>query len=297
MRLRDLLGSYQKQLEGEGRTSRGVGRYVWSVERFIKWADESVAAEDLALDLFAEYQRSMAGLTPEFIGAEITALRHFCGFLRKLGLIDHNPTSDLIPPRRRKRLPRALISSERAAVLEAIRWPDTPLSPFAAARFGRYRLTVLLTWYAGPRLAELSGITWSAVDLERRKLHIFGEAGAKGRRDRVIPIHATLAAELERVPRDQRLPRSHVLRQLDGSPPNYRGIEHIFDRWLADRSGVRPLGAHRIRHTFATMCLEKGVNLRRIQRWLGHADLKTTEIYLGLVDDGDLSDIDLLSAS
>lgn len=296
MRLSDVLEMYRDQLQAEGRTRRGVGRYVWSVERFITWADKDVSCDDLAPDLLAQYQRSMAGLSPEFIGAEISALRHFCAFLRRSYGLAGDPTADLVAPRRPKRLPRPLTSPERAAVQAAIRWPDEPLPPGRAQQFARYRLAVMLVWYAGPRLAELAGLTWSSVDLERRQLRILGEAGAKGGKDRIVPIALPLAAELDQVPLDRRWPRSHVLQLPDGSPPSYRGIEHIFDRWLSRRSGVEPLGAHRLRHTFATMCLEKGVNLRRIQRWLGHADLKTTERYLGLVDGGDLGDIDLLSA-
>jgi integrase/recombinase XerD len=181
-------------------------------------------------------------------------------------------------------------------VQAAIRWPDDPLSPGRAAQFARYRLAVKLVWYAGPRLVELAGLTWSSVDLERRQLRILGEAGAKGRKDRFVPLALPLVSELETVPLDKRRPKLHVLQLPDGSAPSYRGVEHIFDRWLLKRSGVEPLGAHRVRHTFATIALEKGVNIRRIQRWLGHANLSTTERYLGLVDDGDLDDIDLMSA-
>src|SRR4051794_27327633 len=46
-----------------------------------------------------------------------------------------------------------------------------------------------------------------------------------------------------------------------------------------ERAQVRPITFHELRHTFGTRVAASGVPLRRLQYWMGHADIKTTQIY------------------
>jgi integrase len=70
------------------------------------------------------------------------------------------------------------------------------------------------------------------------------------------------------------------------------GLGHL--RYLEpateDNAGVLlddPIVFHDLRHTFGTTCAAKGIDLRRIQAWMGHADLKTTQRYLHYVPQHD----------
>lgn len=289
MLLIDTLDGYGLRLLSWGRTTQGISRYVWSARRFIVWAGEDeVAISDLDASFLRQYQDAMmAGRSPAFINAEISCLKCYFGYLRTDAGLVGDPAAGLRAEPKAVVLPRPLTLSERAAIEIAIAWPTKRLTPLDRFRFQRSRLAVLTVWYTGPRLAELVGLRHRAIDLLGETVTIYGEAGAKRRKERQIPLHPTLKAEILSLPESMRQPDMALLQHEDGSPYPYRSTEHIFDRWLSKRSGVHPLGAHRFRHTFATMLLEKGVNLRRIQKYLGHADLDTTARYLGLVDDGD----------
>ncbi len=60
---------------------------------------------------------------------------------------------------------------------------------------------------------------------------------------------------------------------------NQSGLQKAVKR-AAQRSGIaKKVGCHTLRHSFATHMLEKGVNIRVLQELLGHADVKTTEVY------------------
>ena len=289
MQLCELISGYEARLVGWGRSTKGVSRYVWSARRFLGWAGSSVEDEHLTPLLLRRYQdESLSGNSPAFVNAEISALRCFLGYVRDEVGLRGDPGSGLRQRPRPEQLPRPLRRDERAAVAEAIAWPDmAQLSPIDRFRHQRARLAVLTAWYAGLRLAELAGLRWRAIDLDGETITVYGAAGAKRGRERQIPLHPTLLAEYAAIPAARRAPELAVLQHEDLTPYPYRSIEHIFDRWLVRRSGVTPLGAHRLRHTFATQLLEGGVNLRRIQKYLGHSDLDTTARYLGLVDDGD----------
>lgn len=288
-RLIDLLAAYERRLLGWNRTPKGVSRYVWSARRFIRWAgEEDVEVSDLDDVLLRQYQDdSLAGCSPGFINAELAALRCFCRFLQTDAGLRGDPTVALTAEPKAEVLPKPLTLAERAAVEAAIQWPSESLSPLERFRFQRGRLGVMAVWYTGARLAELAGFRHRAFDLDGETVTFFARAGAKRRKERQVPLHPKLKAEILGLPEAWRQPDEPLLRHEDGRPYPYRSTEHIFDRWLADRSGIHPLGPHRLRHTFATMLMEKGVSVRRIQKYLGHADLSTTARYLGLVDDED----------
>lgn len=293
-RLIDLLTAYERRLESWSRTTKGRSRYVWSAGRFIGWAGgEDVEVRDLDAALLRQYQdESLAGTSPGFINAEISALRCFFDFLRTDAGLVGDPAAGLKAEPKPEPLPKALALTERDAVLAAIAWPDGGLDPATRFRWQRGRLGVLTVWYAGLRLAELAHLRYRAIDLRGETITVYAAAGAKRRRERQLPLHPALRAEYEAIPLERRQGEMHVLQRAeDGQAYGYRNTEHIFDTWLASRAGIHPLGAHRLRHTFATMLMEKDVSLRRIQKYLGHSSLATTARYLGLVDDGDRSAI------
>ena len=67
----------------------------------------------------------------------------------------------------------------------------------------------------------------------------------------------------------------------------YRHLQNIRQRiqhWFKEILGIK-MGPHQIRHAFARRLLEAGCNLRAIQKMLGHANIETTMIYLGVDDD------------
>jgi integrase len=62
------------------------------------------------------------------------------------------------------------------------------------------------------------------------------------------------------------------------------GYEALDAAGLGDlRAKDDPIVFHDLRHTFGTQCAAKGIDLPRIQRWMGHADIQTTMRYLHYV--------------
>ena len=155
----------------------------------------------------------------------------------------------------------------------------------------RIRLMVTLAYWGGLRACEIATLRWSDIDGDR--LIIKG----KGDRERVVPLHAKLDAELRR--------------WRDGGALAYRYSEHS-DVWVfpgqAGRAGLHPryvsqmlsaaLGdgctGHQLRHGFAQRVLDRTGDLATTQDLMGHASPATTRIYAGPTDRAKRAAIDLL---
>ena len=70
-----------------------------------------------------------------------------------------------------------------------------------------------------------------------------------------------------------------------GNPLTTRGIRDIIDRIIRNCSITTKITPHTFRHTFATMLLNEGCDLKSVQELLGHVNLTTTSIYTHLTND------------
>ena len=107
---------------------------------------------------------------------KLTAVRTFCRYLRREGLIQDDPSALVGAPKQEQKLPAHLEINEMEKLLTM---PDTSVP------LGRRDRAILELFYAsGLRLSELAGLDWSAVDLENECLRVLG----KGRKERIVPI-------------------------------------------------------------------------------------------------------------
>jgi integrase/recombinase XerD len=205
----------------------------------------------------------------------LTAVKVFCRWLAREGLVASNPASELELPRLPVRLPRAILSETDIARVLA--------QTLLFGERGVRDRALLETFYAtGIRRMELAGLQLYDVDVQRRTLIV---RGGKGGQDRVVPISAGALQWIERYLVEVRPglltdARGMTLFLNDEGQP-FRGgqlSEKVKDYFLA--CGIDHPGAcHLFRHTMATRMLENGAELRYIQEMLGHADIGTTTIY------------------
>jgi len=123
-------------------------------------------------------------------------------------------------------------------------------------------------------------------------IHVHRSQGAK---DRSIPLPDATLALLRTSWKTHRHPtwlfpatgRDQTHMASATSPMHRSSVQGAF-RKAKQRAGLRKrdIGPHTLRHSYATHLLEAGVNLRAIQRYLGHAQLETTMISLHLTHKG-----------
>lgn len=130
---------------------------------------------------------------------------------------------------------------------------------------------VLLVLDTGLRLGEVLSLTWDAI--ESGYVRVRGKTG-----DRIVPIRPETHQALMGLGNGQQ-----VFTTEAGDPLTLRGMQQVIKRLMA-RAGItgHRIGIHALRHSFATMYLRSGGNIRILQEILGHTALETTSVYLHL---------------
>jgi integrase len=150
------------------------------------------------------------------------------------------------------------------------------------------RVLYLIAAMTGLRQGELLALRWMDVDwialkIRVRQNFVRGEYGTpkSKRSSRAVPMADLVAQELELLfQRSARQADSDLVfgHPLTGNPLDRSKVTKRFKRILK-RAGVREVRFHDLRHTFGTRMAAANVPMRTLQEWMGHRDIKTTQIY------------------
>lgn len=277
-------------VEGFGRSLRGRSpetsrAYVGDVEAFAGWAARGGAAGPADVDR-VRLRRYLAYLATRryaraTVARKAAALRTYFQWCRRQGLVEGDPARRLAAPSARGRLPQVLTHRDLATLLDgAVEEGEAgarQLRDVPGAQQLRDDAVLELLYAAGLRVAELCNLDRAGVDLAARAVTVRG----KGDKERRLPVHARCAEALSRWLAEGRellarpdSPPEAVFLNLRGNRLGPRDVRRILDR----RSPV-PTHPHALRHSFATHLLDGGADLRVVQELLGHASLRTTQVY------------------
>jgi integrase/recombinase XerC len=207
------------------------------------------------------------------IARRLAAVRSWCRFLCRQGVLESNPALGLRGPRQEKKLPRFISREDMVRLLE---------TPGADDPLGLRDRALLETLYsAGLRVSELTGLNLDDVDLEAGLATVRG----KGRRERLALLGppATQAIRTWLDARGAMGPRAAAQPALflnkNGSRLSTRSVARLLEKYLL-LAGLDPAASpHTLRHSFATHLLDAGADIRSVQELLGHKSLGTTQIY------------------
>jgi site-specific recombinase XerD len=137
----------------------------------------------------------------------------------------------------------------------------------------------------GIRVGELCKLLVDEITPDGSSLRIHG----KGSRDRVAYISdAALRRELSQLVRGRRHAEGGggaLFVNRHGAPMKPQSIRSKLRRYAGEIGLARRVTPHMLRHTAATLLIETGVDIRFVQRLLGHSSIATTEIYTHVSDE------------
>lgn len=184
-------------------------------------------------------------------------IKSFYGYLYDNKLISENPCRNLYN----------IKSEEKAPVFLNIEEVDKLLN---AAKNPRDRLIFQILYATGLRIGELTRLCYKDIDFRSCTIKVFG----KGSRERYVLVKAELMAEITKFCEENNLRERDRL--FDITP---RAVE-LNIKSAARHAGIeKAVTPHKLRHSFATHMLQRGADIRAIQKLLGHSSLRTTQIY------------------
>jgi integrase len=152
---------------------------------------------------------------------------------------------------------------------------------------------VVVAAATGLRQGELLALRWRHVRFAEQAVDVVAsysggleETSPKGRRRRSVPLADAAARELARLGQRPYFtgPDDLVFCGATGDFIDPATVRKLYRRALeqarTDEPTIPRARFHDLRHTFGTVCAREGCDVVSIMRWLGHADLKTTEIYM-----------------
>ncbi|MCF0224859.1 MAG: tyrosine recombinase [Fibrobacter sp.] len=267
------LDAYLSFLAIERNLSKtSIQSYQEDLRHFVAWLDQN--AFDLKeltpqkLDEFLTITCKDLGYSPTSIARHFSSLRGFLKFMQKEGEYDFTTESMLATPRLGKYLPTYLTRDEIDSVFESASNGKNALRDTALFE---------LMYSAGLRISEALSIRLSQLDIDNEWLTPIG----KGNKQRLVPLGENAKKNLslwilEGRPLTQ--PKSDIIiLNSKGSPMSRMGAWKIVQQHTMHLT--KQVSPHTFRHSFATHCLEAGMDLRVLQELLGHADISTTQIY------------------
>lgn len=257
--------------------------YRYDLARFARFgtqSGDSVPIEAIDRNLVQAWLGTMTAASPRTVRRRLATVKSMFACLERQGIVINNQLAGMRSEVKTGiSLPRTLARSTIKSLLCSTR-DSAAASPVEAERKIRDTALVELLFATGMRVSEVVATNIAHIDMERRVISVQG----KGNREREIPIMCDgLQDALTQYLAQRRMGDARA-----GDPLflNRRGsrLSDQSIRAMLRRQG-KGIGAgrvtpHMLRHTVATLLLEDGVDLRHIQRLLGHSSITTTTIYV-----------------
>ncbi|HPO50285.1 MAG TPA: tyrosine-type recombinase/integrase [Spirochaetota bacterium] len=167
----------------------------------------------------------------------------------------------------RKRIPEILTKNEIQKLLSCIKNP-------------KHKLIISTIYGSGLRVSEVVNIKAGDINAEDLLLRI---KNSKGKKDRITIISEKIINEIK-AEISKKKKKDYLFMSLYNKKYAIRTVQKIFENALIKSDIKKNVTCHSLRHSFATHLLENGVDIRNIKKLLGHTSIKTTMIYLHMVD-------------
>lgn len=280
---RDLLFKFKEHLAVLNRSPDTIKAYLMHTRVFLEFLD----IRDIKQITTTMIETWIAGLwdyrddqgkaySNATVSLKIRSVKRFFEFLEKTNVIFIDPAQFIKEPKNKTGTKPVLTPEEVKKILD---------QPNLGTLTGIRDRTVLEVFYTtGVRLQELCSLTIYDADLSGSILRI---NKGKGGKDRVVPLgkHAKkFLREYITKARPCFTRRARTSRCLFvnnyGNPLNKQLVSIMIRKYRKSGKIKKQVTAHTFRHTFATVLVKNGADVRAVQKMMGHTDLRTTQQYI-----------------
>ncbi len=252
---------YLKKLEDELRlrnySPRTIKSYMGCVAEYLRVKQVNLDLVDI--DFIKQYLLTKIdrGMSSQTVNQSLQAINFFCwNILKFRGKID------IKFAKTPSKLPIVLSRDEIQSILATI-------------SNEKHNLIVALAYSGGLRVSEVTNLKIKDINLAELTIHI---KGAKGNKDRITILPEKLVQNIEKLILNKEL-NDFVFASERGGKLTERTAQKVFENALKKSGIQKEVTFHSLRHSFATHLLENGVDVRYVQELLGHANIRTTQLY------------------
>lgn len=250
---------------------------------FYQGTDGSDGAGQQTILRYLRYMRNAKRLKPSTVQRRLATLRQCLEWKRRFEPGAPSPFDGLhLTFRKPKLVPRAIDTGTQRQLFKN---DDSGLQPkhsFSQDQVTHLALRVFVA--TGLRIGELTGLNIKDVFSRDTKIRVFG----KGSRERIVYIVGDdLLTEFRQFVhwrRESDKPSAHLFPNRSGERLTPPALRKRLKLLCASKNITPHLTPHQFRHSAATLLIENGVDIRMVQRLLGHASIATTEIYTHVSD-------------
>jgi len=211
-------------------------------------------------------------ITSKSINRKISSLKSFFKFQLRTGILEKSPMAGINSPKSGKRLPVYVEEKDMQLLSSLVEFPDDWQGKTD-------RLLIGMFYNTGVRLTELVTLKNSQFDADAATLRVIG----KGNKERMIPLSASLVAEIRRYQYEKQISGRESAETLlvnDQGKALYVKYAYLSVRkWLSRVTTLDKKSPHVLRHSFATHLMNHGADLNSVKELLGHSSLAATQLY------------------
>ena len=218
---------------------------------------------------------------PKTTKRKIASLKAFFHYLEYEDLLEHNPFNKIrLSYREPKRLPKTIPANIIELLLNTVYQEYQQVSSsYQKKAILRDIAVIELLFATGMRISELCCLKYQDIDMENCSVLILG----KGAKERMIQIGnpsviSALSCYIDAFQTDIAQCKWLFVNRLGGRLSE-QSVRFMINKYVEHAGITMHITPHMFRHSFATLLLEADVDIRYIQKMLGHSSITTTQIY------------------
>ncbi len=257
MKREELLRKIENEFRLRNYSRRTIKSYLSCLGEYFAFIKEVSNNPDVSLIREYLLLKIDAGKNSQTVNVNLHAIKHFYSQLMKSPVV-----IDIKFAKTASKLPVVLSRDEIHKIIDL-------------TKNTKHRLMISLAYAGGLRVSEITNLKVKDINESELIVHI---KGAKGNKDRITVFPESLKGDIQSVLNGKHL-NDYAFAKNDGSKLTERTAQMVFGQGMQGAGIQKEATFHSLRHSFATHLLENGVDVRYVQELLGHANIRTTQIY------------------
>ena len=252
-----VLKKTENLLKLRGYSPKTIKSYLFYITEYLEFArKKNINDKNEAIENFLLAKQKKEN-SPQTINLSLNAIK----FLYSKVLKDQDKI-DFKCVKKNKKLPIVLSRKEIEKIISQI-------------TNSKHRLMVSIGYAGGLRVSEVVSLRVQDIDLKELTIHL---KLSKGKKDRITVFSEKLKTDFQNLIAGKKN-SDFVFESNRGGKLTTFSLQKVFKRALQKAGIKKEATFHSLRHSFATHLLENGTDVRYVQELLGHANIRTTQIY------------------